>query len=223
MPENKLKIDDSINIETHSSVRYDAAGEQRQKDEKFYVREKSLLETGTVYLIIGLGALAGIIIYFRIQSFHGKREKEMISAVEKRKENEKKKNSYISEINALRNSISEIKNTDVMKYSSAEVSESEAAVLESENELKKFNFSKVTELTKKAKDKLDYAVSNTKRITDENKEKELARQKEANEKKRAEEEKQKQAEKKKTESESKRKKEEALRQLQELEKMMKPK
>lgn len=221
MSEKKLKIDDNINIETHSHVIYDAAGDQRQQDEQLYVREKSMLETGAVYFVIILGVVISLVLYLRIQSYHGKREKEMITALEKRKENEKKKKSFVSEINSLRNAISEIKNTDVIKYSSAEVNESEASIIEAEAELKKFNFDKVTALTKKIKDKLDDASSKAKRIMDENKEKELAKQKELDEKKRAEEEKQKQAEKKRKEIEQKKQREDALEKLQELEKMMK--
>ncbi|MEW6086967.1 MAG: hypothetical protein AB1498_01520 [bacterium] len=221
MPEKKLKIDDSINIETHSRIRYDAAGEQRNQDEKFYIREKSLLETGVVYFIIVIGALIGIFIYIRIQSYHGKRQKDMLEAYEKRKQNEKQKNSYIGEINALRNSISEIKSTDVIKYSSTEISESEAIISEAEVELKKFNFPKVTELIKKIKDKLDEASGKAKRIMDEIKEKELAKQKEQEEKRRVEEEKQKQAEKKRKEMEQQKQREEALKKLQEIENMIK--
>ncbi len=221
MPEKKLKIDDSINIETHSHIRYDAAGEQRQQDEKFYVREKSILETSTVYFIIAIGTLIGIFIFMRIQSYHGKRQKDMIAAYEKQKQNEKQKNSYISEINALRNSISEIKSTDVIKYSSTEISESEVIILEAEAELKKYNFAKVTELTKNVKDKLDEASSKAKSIMDEIKGKELAKQKELDAKRRLEEEKQKQAEKKRKEIEQQKQREEALKKLQEIENLIK--
>lgn len=221
MPDKKLRIDDDVHIETHSQIRYDAAGEQRHQDGKLYVREKNMLETGSVYFIIAVGTLVGIFIYMRIQSYHGKREKQMISAIAQRKENEKKRNSHISEINALRNAISEIKSSDIIKYSSTEISESEATVLEAEVELKKFNFVKVTELTKKTKDKLDEATNKAKHLKEKDKKKNLAKQKELIKKQRIAEEKQKQAENKKIALENKRKKEEALKQLKEIEKMMK--
>ncbi|MDD5773234.1 MAG: hypothetical protein PHX78_07185 [bacterium] len=221
MSDKKLRIDDSINIETHSQIRYNAAGEQRVEDEKFYTKDKNLLETGVVYALIVIGVLAGIIIYLRVQSYHSKREKEMIDAVEKQKDNEKQKNKYLTEVNALKNSISEIKNTDVMKYSSTEISESEAAAREADAELKKSNFAKVTELTKNGQDKLEEASNKAKRIMDANKEKELAKQKELEDKKRAEEEKQKRDEKKRKEIEAQKQREDALKQLKEIENMIK--
>ncbi|MFH1288911.1 MAG: hypothetical protein ABII25_09500 [bacterium] len=221
MSGKKLKIDDSINIETHSHIKYDASGEQRRQDEKFYVREKSMLETGAIYFIIAVGTLIGIFIYFRIQSYDTKKQNAMIEAYEKQAQNKKQKSSCISEINALRNSISEIKSTEVVKYSSTEIGESENMILKAEMELKKFNFSKVTELTKKIKDKLDEASDKAKRVMDQNKEKELAEQKKREEKRRLEKEKQKQAEKKRKEIERQKQRKDALKKLQEIENMIK--
>lgn len=216
-----LKVDDNISIEAYSNIRYDAAGEQRQQDWKSYAREKNILETGAVYFIIIIGTLIGIFVYFRIQSYHAKRQKAMVEAYEKQKQNEKQKNICISEINALRNSISEIKGTDVIKYSSTEISESENMILKAEAELKKFNLVEVTELIKKIKGKLDEAASKAKRIADKNKEEALAKQKEAEEKRRIDEEKQKQAEQRRKEIERQKQREEALKKLQEIENMMK--
>lgn len=216
-----LKIDDNISTETYSRIRYDAAGEQRQQDWKSYAREKNILETGAVYFIIIIGTLIGIFVYFRIQSYHAKRQKAMIEAYEKQNQNEKQKTVCISEINSLRNSISEIKNTDVIKYSSTEIRESENMILKAEAELKKFNLVEVIKLTKKIKDKLDEAAGKAKRIADKNKEDALVKQRELEEKRRLEEEKQKQAENKRKETERQKQREDALKKLREIEDMMK--